>query len=304
MTATAAPRTYRHRGRVGRRPFIDWMILPALLAIAVVIGYPVVRAFQLSTTSYNPLSGAEPTPVGLDNFQRMVDDPIFGQALWNTAVYTFGTVAIAGLLGAVIALLAENLAGRSRIIKTLLLTPWAVPFVVVAFLFRYMFDQQAGIINALLIDLNITDQPVSWLVSSTWAMPTVVAANVWTQTPFFFLVFTAALAAVPNEVIEAARVDNTRGWAMARHIKLPYMRNAALIASLLMVIANFNDFGKIWAMTQGGPGYATTTLVVWVYRLAFTSFDLGYASAIGVLWLVLLMIFAIFYARLLRRGTS
>src|SRR5690606_18124818 len=126
-------------------------------------------------------------------FERLVDDPIFWTALQNTAIYTFGSVAIAGVLGALIALLTEDLVGRSRIVKTLLLTPWAVPFVVVAFLFRYMFDQQTGVVNAMLMDLNITDQPVGWLVSSSWALPTVVAANVWTQTPFFFLVFSAAL---------------------------------------------------------------------------------------------------------------
>ncbi|AYY13179.1 sugar ABC transporter permease [Actinobacteria bacterium YIM 96077] len=304
MTNTAiAPRQPRRRTGLGRRPWMDWMILPALIAIGVVIGYPIVRAIQLSTTEFNPLAGADPTPVGTANFEQLVDDPIFWEALRNTAIYTFGSVAIAAIIGAMVALLVENLSGRARVVKTLLLTPWAVPFVVVAFLFRYMFDAQSGVINALLMDLNITDQPVDWLVSSTWALPTVVAANVWAQTPFFVLVFGAALAAVPNEVIESARVDSTRGLAMARHIKLPYMRNAALIASLLMVVANFNDFGKIWAMTEGGPGYATTTLVVWVYRLAFTSFELGYASAVGVIWLVLLLLFAIAYARMLRRGS-
>lgn len=291
----------RRTKRLGKRPWFDWMMVPALVTIAVVIGYPVVRTFQLSTTNYNPVSGVPQASVGTANFERLFDDPIFADALRNTLIYTFGSVVVAALLGAGLALLTENLAGRWRITKTLLITPWAVPFVVVAFLFRYMFDQQSGVVNAVLTDLNITDNPVGWLVSSAWAMPTVVAANVWTQTPFFFLVFSAALAAVPNEVVEAARVDNTRGWAMVRHIKLPYLRNAALVASLLMVIGNFNDFGKIWAMTQGGPGYETTTFVVWVYRLAFESFEYGYASAVGVVWLVLLLVFAIFYVRLLRR---
>ncbi len=279
------------------------MVLPGVLAVLVVIAYPVIRTFQLATTDYNSLSGEDPRPIGTENFEQLAQDPLFWEALRNTAVYTFGSVAVAALIGVMLALLTENLVGRSRIIKTLLVTPWAVPFVVVAFLFRYMFDERTGIVNAVLTQTGVVDEAVPWLVSSTWAMPTVVAANVWTQTPFFFLVFSAALAAVPNDVIEAARVDKTRGWVMARHIKLPYLRNAALVASLLMVISNFNDFAKIWAMTEGGPGYSTTTFVVWVYRLAFTSFDQGYSSAIGVVWLLLLMIFAIAYARLLRRGT-
>ncbi|PSL08404.1 carbohydrate ABC transporter membrane protein 1 (CUT1 family) [Haloactinopolyspora alba] len=293
----------RRRRGPQRRPWLDWMVLPGLLAVGVVIAYPVVRTFQLSTTEYNALSGLDPRPVGTDNFEKLAQDPIFWEALGNTAIYTFGSVAVAALIGVVLALVTEDMVGRSRFLKTLLLTPWAVPFVVVAFLFRYMFDERTGIVNAVLTNMGVIDQGVPWLVSATWALPTVVAANVWTQTPFFFLVFSAALAAIPNDVIEAARVDKTRGWTMARRIKLPYLRNAALVASLLMVISNFNDFAKIWAMTEGGPGYASTTFVVWVYRLAFTSFDLGYSSAIGVVWLLLLMTFAIAYARLLRRGT-
>jgi ABC-type sugar transport system permease subunit len=128
-----------------------------------------------------------------------------------------------------------------------------------------------------------------------------MVANIWAMAPFFFLLLSAALAAIPNEVIESARVDRAKSWAMIYHIKLPFLRNALLIGSLLMVIANFNDFAKIWAMTQGGPGYSTTTLVVYVYRLAFQDFDFGYASAISVVWLLLLSSFALLYLRALRR---
>ena len=127
-----------------------------------------------------------------------------------------------------------------------------------------------------------------------------MVANVWSMTPFFFLLLSAALAGIPNEVIESARVDRARGWSLVWQIKLPFLRNALLVGSLLMIITNFNDFAKIWATTQGGPGYATTTLVVYVYRLAFENFDFGYASAMGVVWLVLLMVFALAYLRALR----
>jgi len=127
-----------------------------------------------------------------------------------------------------------------------------------------------------------------------------MVTNVWTMTPFFFLLLAAALAAIPNEVIESARVDRARGASLIFSIKLPFLRNALLVSSLLMIIANFNDFAKIWAMTQGGPGYSTTTLVVYVYRQAFENFEIGYASAIGVVWLLLLLAFAVAYLRVLR----
>ena len=112
-------------------------------------------------------------------------------------------------------------------------------------------------------------------------MPAVMLTNIWAMTPFFFLLLSAALAAIPNEVIESARIDRAGTWGMIFRIKLPFLRNALLVASLLMVIANFNDFAKIWAMTQGGPGYSTTTLVIYVYRQAFENFAFGYASALG-----------------------
>ena len=147
---------------------------------------------------------------------------------------------------------------------------------------------------------DLITAPVPWLNDAHLALPSVMVTNIWTMTPFFFLLLSAALAAIPNEVIEAARVDKAGTLGMVFHIKLPFLRNALLISSLLMVISNVNDFAKVWAMTEGGPGYATTTLVVYVYRLAFGDFNFGYASAIGVVWLVLLLMFAAFYLRAMR----
>lgn len=299
------PQPRRRRRRAGRTPWFDWMVLPVLVVLAVVIGYPMVSAAILSTEKYNPVSGFPAESVGVANYDRLLSsDPIFWEALVNTAVYTFGSVLVASLVGMALALLVENLSDRWRALRMLLLTPWAVPIIVVAFLFRYMFDDTNGIVNALLVDLGILEDKVGWLTSSTWALFTVTLANVWTQIPFFFLVFSAALAGIPTAVVEAARVDRSRGLSMVLQIKLPFLRGAFLVSSLIMVVANFNDFGKIWAMTEGGPAYSTTTLVVYVYRLAFGSFDLGYASAIGMVWLVLLLVFAVVYVRALARDPA
>jgi ABC-type sugar transport system permease subunit len=286
-----------------REPWLDWMVLPTLATLAVVVGYPIVYTLVLSTQHFNLLQPEPPRAVGAANFSQLASDGIFWHALGNTAIYTFGSVAIAVLLGLALALLVETYAGHlMRLARALLLTPWAVPFVVTAFLFRYMYLQNGGIVNALLLSIGAIDSPVPWLNSAALALPAVMAANVWAMTPFFFLLLSAALAAIPNEIVESARVDRARGWAMVLHIKLPLLRNTLLVGSLLMVISNFNDFGKIWAMTQGGPGYATTTLVVYVYRLAFENFEFGYASALGVVWLLLLSVFTLAYLRALRRN--
>ena len=277
------------------------MVWPTLAVLAVVVGYPVVYTAVLSGMQFNLLDPAPARFVGLANYARLASDGIFLRALANTAVYSFGSVAASALLGLALALLVESYAGaRMRLVRALLLTPWAVPFVVTAFLFRYMYLQNGGVLNALLLELGIVQAPVAWLNAASLALPAVMAANVWSMTPFFFLLLSAALAAIPVEVLESARVDRARGASLVWHIKLPFLRNALLVGSLLMVIANFNDFAKVWAMTQGGPGYATTTLVVYVYRLAFETFDFGYASAMGVVWLAMLMLFALAYLRALR----
>jgi ABC-type sugar transport system permease subunit len=276
------------------------MVLPSLGVLMLVIGYPVVYTLVLSGEKMNLLDTEPARWIGTRNYERLYADPVFWTALENTAIYTFGSVIVAALLGLALALLTENLGGRVRTVRTLLLVPWAVPFVVVAFLFRFMFLQDGGVINAILLRTGIVSSPVLWLNDAHLALPSVMVTNIWTMTPFFFLLLSAALAAIPSEVIESARIDKAGTWSMVLHVKLPFLRNALLIACLLMVIANVNDFAKIWAMTEGGPGYATTTLVVYVYRLAFGDFNFGYASAIGVVWLALLLIFAALYLRAIR----
>jgi len=279
------------------------MMLPALAVMAVVVGYPIVYTLVLSTRKFNLLDTLPPRFIGIQNYRHLAADPIFWRALENTAIYTLGSVAVAAFLGLALALLTENLLGwHFRAIRAMLLTPWSVPFVVVAFLFRYMYLQDGGVINAVLLRLGVISQPVLWLNTATLALPAVMVANIWTMTPFFFLLLSAALVAIPNEVIESARIDSAGTWSMTVQIKLPFLRNALLVSSLLMIISNVNDFAKIWAMTEGGPGYSTTTLVVYVYRLAFQDFNFGYASAIGVVWLLLLLGFAYAYLRTLQRA--
>jgi multiple sugar transport system permease protein len=298
-TRVDGARMTRKASSPSKTRWMDWMPLPVLLILALVIGYPIVDAVLVSLQHYTLLP-PQHAFVGGANYAELVHDPVFWQSLRNTGVYTAASVVIGMLLGLVLALALDRLTGPWRYVRALLLTPWAVPVIVVAFLFQFMFTSPGGIVNALLQQTGIIHSAIPWLTSPDWAMTAVVIANVWTQAPFFLLVFTAALAAVPNEVIEAARVDRARSWSMIVSIKLPYLRGAALVGALLMIIQNFNNFPLIWAMTGGGPAFGTSTLVIYVYELAFTEYKLGYASAIGVVWLVLLLIIASLFIRVLR----
>lgn len=276
------------------------MAIPTIALLALVIGYPMVEAVRISLFDYNLIVGpASAQFVGVDNYDELVHDSVFWESLRNTLVYTGASVVCGGLIGLVLALATENLGGGWRWLRGVLLTSWAVPVIVVSFLFRNMFDDH-GIINELLLASRFVPEAVPWLTSTQWSLVTVTVVNIWSTAPFFLLVFTAALGGVPTEVLEAARIDKAGLWATVLRIKLPYLRSAAMVATLIMLIQNFNNFPLIWSMTEGGPGYSTTTLVVYVYRLAFSSFDLGYASAVGVVWLALLLVLAGLFIHTLR----
>lgn len=279
------------------------MVLPTLAILAFVIAYPAVRAVQLSFTStslVNPVARS----IGFTNYRTLFHDSVFYSALKNTIVFTAASVLVAGAGGLVLALLLEEFLGKFRFVQTILLTPWAVPTVVAAYLFRYMFEESGGIVNSLLLKLHLVSQSVPFLASPKWSMPTVILANVWAQLPFFLLIFSAGLKAVPDDVVEAARTDGAGKLSVIQHVKLHYLRGPAVIAILLMVIANFNNFPHIESMTGGGPGISTTTLVIYVYQLAFSSYDIGYAAAVGVIWLLILSVLAVGFVKAVRMESA
>ena len=279
-----------------RRARVDWMVLPLVLVLALVIGYPAVRALTLGFYHYR-LNQGDPVFTGAANYQLLASDPVFWIAIKNTLVYAGVSVAVTCLVGLLLALLTERMSERLPVVQTILLAPWAVPLIVVAFLFRYIFDQESGGANALLLAVHAISHPLPWLAQGPLAMAALILANVWSQAPFFILVFLAALRGIPEHIVEAARVDGADEVAIARHIKVPQLMGALVPAVLVAVITNFNNFSLVWSMTEGGPAYDTTTLVVYVYRLAFTQLNLGYASAVGALWLVVLLVFAALFVR-------
>jgi multiple sugar transport system permease protein len=286
------------------RGWLDGLVVPALAILLFVVAYPTLRAIVLSGFNDQLLDPANVRFVGAANYARLARDPVFWSAVRNTVVFTASSVALGFVLGLALAVLTEHLAPPLRWLRGALLTPWAIPVIVVAFLFRYMLDQQVGVVTYLLVRVHAVAAAVPWLASLRWAMPAVVLANVWNQTPFYLLMFAAALRSIPDEVRDAARIDGAGGPQEFAHITVPYLRNTMAVASLIMVITNFNNFPLIWAMTGGGPVYATTTLVVYIFQLAFAQFNLGYAAAVGTVWLAVLLLLAIVYIRVLQRPAA
>jgi multiple sugar transport system permease protein len=294
----------QYRSRLARNEvfFAAILLLPAVAILTLVIFYPLVQALLLSLKDATLLNASVAPFTGLDNYKLLLGDEVFWTALKNTFVLT--TISIAGslALGMSLALvLNENLPFRN-LFRGIALIPWVVPGVVVALLTLYMFNSQVGIIDYVLVKLGVTGQFIDWFGSTKNALWAIILANIWNQTPFYMLMILAGLQTVPEDEYDAAKVDGANVLQRFRYVTVPNIGGVLAIVIALQVIWNFNNFDLIWATTEGGPVNATTTLTVHVYRMAFKSLDLGYAAAIGVVMLVALLLFSVFYVRAMERG--
>lgn len=293
---------YRTRSARNEAFFAAVLLLPAVAILALVIFYPLVQALLLSLKDASLLNVTVAPFTGLDNFKQLLGDEVFWTAVKNTLVLT--TISIGGslVLGMSLALvLNENLPFRN-FFRGIALIPWVVPGVVVALLTLYMFNSQVGVIDYVLVQLGVTEGFVDWFGSTRNALWAIILANIWNQTPFYMLMILAGLQTVPEDEYDAVKVDGANVLQRFRYVTLPNIRGVLAIVIALQVIWNFNNFDLIWATTEGGPVNATTTLTVHVYRMAFKSLDLGYAAAIGVVMLIALLLFSVFYVRAMERG--
>jgi multiple sugar transport system permease protein len=293
---------YRSRSARNEALFAAVLLLPALVILALVIFYPLVQALLLSLKDAALLNATTAPFAGLDNFERLLADEIFWAAVKNTLVLTTTSIAGSLVLGMSLALvLNENLPGRN-FFRGIALIPWVVPGVVVALLTLYMFNSQVGVIDYVLVKLGLAERFVDWFGSTRNALWAIILANIWNQTPFYMLMILAGLQTVPQDEYDAAKVDGANVVQRFRYVTLPNIRGVLTIVIALQVIWNFNNFDLIWTTTQGGPVNATTTLTVHVYRMAFVGLDIGYAAAIGVVMLVALLLFSVFYIRVMDRA--
>lgn len=273
------------------------LLAPAALILAVVVFYPLIQALLLSFQNVNLLNLSMRTFVGLGNFKLLIHDTIFWQALLNTVIYVAASVGFGLIFGTALALVLNEKLPFRAFFRGLALIPWVVPGVVVALLFLYVFNTQAGVLNYVLMKIGLIRQAIDWFGSTQYALFGEIIANVWNQIPFYMLMILAGLQTVPEDQYEAAKIDGASALSRFRFVTLPNIRGVLLIVTSLMVIWNFNSFDTIWATTEGGPVNATTTLSVYVYRTAFNAQNVGYAAAIGAAWLIILLLFSVFYIR-------
>ncbi len=275
-------------------------LAPTLAILALVVFYPLATVLASSLRDANLLARAGGRFVGLGNFVRLLTlDEVFPTAVLNTVIFTASSVVGAFVVGFALALALSGRVPLRGFLRGIALIPWVIPGVIVALLTLYMFNGEVGIVNFTLRSLGLIRHFIPWFARERAALAALVVANVWNQTPFYFLMLLAGLQTQPEELVEAAKMDGAGVVLRFLNVTVPHLKGIIMIITALMVIWNFNNFDLIWATTQGGPVDATMTLSIYTYRQAFLSFQFGYSTAISVVWLLGLLAFSVFYIRVM-----
>ena len=263
-----------------------FFILPAVAIMVAGLVYPVLQAFYLSLYDWKIGSKFEDAPfVGLRHFVRMVSDSNVHESIWVTLRFGFWTITIEMFLGVALALLLEKPIRGASVFRTIFILPLMISPVVVGLIWRYLFDARIGWINYYLGKIGI--EPQVWLGNADLAFFAIVFTDIWQWTPFIFIIVIAGLQALPSEILEASKIDGANWWQHILYVKLPMIRSILLIALLLRLIDVFRALEVMYILTGGGPGRATELLSLHIYNRAFETQQLGYASAISVLLIVI-----------------
>lgn len=279
-----------------RARFAYFMILPSMVVITLLTLVPLLDGLIVSIQSQD-LARPNPTRfVGLAHYSRaLIEDEDFWSSLGRTLIWTVGSVVGAYCLALFLALLVNiDIQGR-KFFRALFLLPWVVPEVSTALLWKWLYGDEFGILNFILKSLGMIDSPVLWLADPALAMPSVIAVQIWKLYPVMFIVLLAALQNVPKELHEAATIDGANSRQRFLYITLPFIRGTSVIITLLASIWSFQNFDIIYLLTGGGPAGATKVLATLMYQKAFWGSEMGYAAAIGVLMLMVLLLISIAY---------
>lgn len=270
---------------------------PALVVMALVLGYPVVNALWTSLNADFLTRPEADHFVGLGNFTALLmHNPDFWPTVLRTVIWATANLIPQVLLGLVLALILNRRLLARGFVRSIVIIPWIVPTVVVAFLWLFLLDPMSGPLNHLLKATGIVDTPPIWFADASTAFPVLILVSLWKWTPFVTVILLGALQTVPHELEEAALIDGAGRFQRFRYVVVPHISTSIALASLLTIAYSVNNFNGIWLFTQGGPAGATETLITFAYRTAFKEYDFGMAAAISVVMFVgLLGISALYF---------
>jgi multiple sugar transport system permease protein len=272
------------------------LLAPAILVVGLFAFWPVAQSLWLSLHEYILVLPVEPRWVGLGNYARLLTDPVARNALLITLIFIAGSVGGEMLLGLVLALLMHQAMPGRGLYRALILIPWAMPTVVAAQMWRLSLHDRYGLVNLLLFGDRV-EAYVAPLVSGTGALAAIILADIWKTSSFAALLLLAGLQMIPGDLYEAARMDGAGAWQRFRHVTLPLLRPAILVAVLFRTLDAFRVFDLVYVLTYGGPGDATNTLQFYGYRTLMAESALGYGSAIATLAFLLAFGVSLLYVR-------
>jgi multiple sugar transport system permease protein len=282
--------------RLSKRHYLI-LLGPTLLILFAMLAFPTAYVFSISLRDYKLTDPTAGNPfVGLENYKTLLSDPEFFSALWRSVLFTVGSVALTFVVGMAIALLLNRRDIRGTgLTRTAILVPLILTQLIIGATYRFMLDRDNGIINEFLALVGL--QRIPFLADPAWAMTSVILVDVWQWTPFAVLVLLAGLESLPVEPFEAARMDGASRWGEFWYITLPLLAPVIAVVLLIRTMDAFREFDKIFIMTGGGPGIATQTLPIFLYRSGFQDFDMGFSAATGVVMLIIVTVVSSFYVR-------
>jgi multiple sugar transport system permease protein len=276
-------------------------LLPNLIGFLIFTAIPVGAAFVLAFYDYDLLLGASWT--GLENFREMfTTDEVFRAALFNTVYFTAFSVPLSVVLGLATAMLVNQALRGIVIFRSIFLLPYVTVTVALSLVWKWIYLPDIGLINSVLGVFGIDGPP--WLTSGTWAMPALILMSVWKGFGYNMVIFLAGLQSIPDHLYDAAKVDGATAWRRFLNVTLPLLSPTTFFVVVISVISSFQVFDQALIMTNGGPGTATTTLVLYIYQKGFQSFDMGYAAAVALVLFAAIFVFTVIQFMFQRRWVT
>lgn len=277
-------------------------VLPALIFMLAFVGYPIIYNFILSFRDVNVTTFSNPIKpfVGLKNYIEVFRDPTLKISIWNTLVFTLGSISIQFIIGLGLALLFNLKFKLSEPLRGLMVVSYLIPMTVTALLFKFMYSTSGGIINELLMKFHLISQPIGWIIDSKTSMLSVILTNSWVGIPFNMLLLTTGLSNISATLYEAGKVDGANVFQRFFKITLPSLKPAILSVLVLGFIYTFKVFDLVFVMTNGGPVNSTELMSTFAYKLSFTQFSFSKGAAVANILFAILFCVSLGYLALIK----
>jgi len=284
--------------RAARLVFLIPAGLYVLFAFVVPVIYNLILSFEVTTPA--TIASLFAPWAGISNYKVTLLQSITQSALIRTLTFTVLSLLFQFLIGFGLALLFNLRFPLNKLARSLVIVPWLLPFLVTGFIFRFLFQLEAGAVNQVLLDVHLIHAPIGYLLSPGWAYATVLITNIWLGVPFFTVLLFSALQDVPPELKEAAMIDGAGPWQTLVRVTLPVIRPVIEVTFVLGFVFTVKVFDIVISLTQGGPANSTQLIATWAYNLSFQQFDYGAGAALNTVLLIIALLVAPVYIRLNR----